>query len=90
MLVGQEFQSNVKLFEVMVGVADKMGREHEERKRSKGGVLWSSSFLTEGVRLLKKLDLQRTPLAKINAMLVVMSCFHSCLKFSTGGDLVVV
>ena len=48
------------------------------------GVAQRSSFLSKGLRLPKKLDLQRTPLAKSVAMLIAMSFFHPCLKFSTG------
>ena len=47
------------------------------------GVLQRSNFLFEGLRLPKKLDLRRTPLAKSVAMLVSMLFFHLCLKFST-------
>jgi hypothetical protein len=37
-------------------------------------------YLSEGLKLPKKLDLRRTPLAKGVAMLAAMSFFHSCLK----------
>jgi hypothetical protein len=43
--------------------------------------------VAEDVRLPKKLDLQRTCLAKSVVMLAFMSFFHPHLKFSTGESL---
>jgi hypothetical protein len=54
------------------------------------GVLRSPSFLFEGLRLAMKLDLRRIPLARSVAMLVAMSFFHPCLRFSTGEVLAIV
>jgi hypothetical protein len=48
----------------------------------KVGVLRRPSFLSEGLKWPKVLDLQRTPLTKNVAMLTVMSFFHPCLKSS--------
>ena len=40
--------------------------------------------MSVGLRLPKKLDTLRTPLAKSVAMLTIMSFFHPYLKFSSG------
>ena len=56
----------------------------------KVGGLCRSSFLSKGLKLPKKLDLRKPPLAKSVAMLVAMSLFHPCLKITTGEDLGVV
>jgi hypothetical protein len=45
---------------------------------------------SKGLRLPKKLNLQRLPLAASVAMLVAMSIFHPCLKLSTKYVLVIV
>ena len=47
-------------------------------------------LLSKALGLPKKLDIQRTPLAKSVAMLTAMSFSHPCLKFSTGEVLGVV
>jgi hypothetical protein len=47
------------------------------------GVLRRPRFLSEGLRLPKKLEFHRTSLAKSVGMLTTMSIFHPCLKFST-------
>jgi hypothetical protein len=52
-------------------------------------VLQRPSFLSEALRLPKKLDLWRT-LQKSVATLAAMSFFHPCAKFSTCGFLTVV
>ena len=57
---------------------------------SQVGVLHRPSFLSEGLRLPKKLDLHKPPLANNIAMLVAMSFCHPCLKSSTGEVLAVV
>jgi len=54
------------------------------------GDLWRPSFLSEGLRLPKKLDLLRTPLPKSVATLAAMSIFHPCTKFFTKGLLAIV
>ena len=55
-----------------------------EKKTSKEmpqvGALLRPSFLSEGLRSSKKLDMQRTPLAKSFALLTSMSFFHSCFE----------
>ena len=53
--VGQEF----RLFEAMVGMVDKMGRIIK-KQMFQVGVMWRSSFLSEGLKLPKKLGLLRT------------------------------
>jgi hypothetical protein len=47
-------------------------------------MLWRPNFLSEGLRILKKIDHWRTPLAKNVAMWTTMTFLHLCLKFSTG------
>jgi hypothetical protein len=47
------------------------------------GVLWRPSLLSKGLILPKKLDLMRTPIAKMVAMLATTTFFHPCLKFFT-------
>jgi len=65
-------------------------RRGKEAKFFEGQVLWRPSFLSEGLRLPKKLDLRRIPLQKSIATLAAMSNFHPCTKFFTKGLLVVV
>jgi len=67
-----------------------MVRDGILEKRKGGQVFQRSSFLSEGLRLPKKLGLWRTPLQKSVATLAAMSIFHQCTKFSTKGLLAVV
>jgi len=48
----------------MLGMVDKMDIFYEENMPKVGG-LCRSSFLSEGLKLPEKLDLQRPPLAKM-------------------------
>ena len=56
------FFPKIRLFEAMIDVADKIGKNNQ--KMPQVGVLWRLSSVYEELRLPKKLDLRRIPLAK--------------------------
>ena len=62
----------------MIGVANKM--ENLLNKIPQVGVIQRPSFLSKGLRLPKKLDLQRTHLVKSVVRLATMPIFSSMLE----------
>jgi hypothetical protein len=78
--VAQEFQSEGLLFEVMVGVADKVENNKEQRNKVLVGVLKRSSSCPRVSYCPRNLTFEEFSLAKSVVKLVVMSFFHSGLK----------
>lgn len=70
-MVGQKIEPKTRLFEAMVGTTDEMEKKF---KYLQVGFLQISCVLHEGLRLLKKLDLQRVALASKKTKRKVLPC----------------